>query len=160
MPPIICIVGKNKHNKAILIEALIKELKSRGLKVGALKHHKHGDFEIDHPGKDTWRYAKAGADTVAISSSVKLAVIKNVDMDMQIDDICDRYFADDDIVLADGFALSDKPRIIVADCEEDIGIFERGCSIVAVVGRAELEVNDTASIADKICSFSSRSNGF
>ncbi len=150
MPPVICIVGKSKSGKTILMEALIKELKSRGLMVGALKHHKHGDFEIDIEGKDSWKYAKAGADAVAISSPAKFAVIKNVNEEMEIDEICDRYFTDCDIVLAEGFTLSDKPRIIVADSDEDEAIFERGCRVVAVVGKAGLAFDDVAAIGDKI----------
>jgi len=150
MPSVICIMGRSKHDRSRLMEALIKELKARGLRVGALKHHKHGDFEMDIQGKDTWKYAKAGADTVAISSSVKLAVIKNIEGEMELGDICDKYFTDNDIVLADGFALSDKPRIIIADSDEDIDIFKRGCSVVAVVGRAGIELDDIGGIANRI----------
>ena len=114
------------------MEELIKELKIRGLRVGALKYHKHGDFEIDIKGKDTWKYALAGADTVAISSSVKFAVIKNDKVPVDIDEICEKYFGDLDVVLADGFTQSDKPRIIVVEREEDAIIFERGCRVVSV----------------------------
>jgi molybdopterin-guanine dinucleotide biosynthesis protein B len=155
-PPVICIVGKSKSEKTRLMEALVKELKSRGIRVGALKHHKHGDFEMDKEGKDTWKYAKAGADTVAISSPVKLAVIKNVKGEMGLGEMLDRYFADNDIVLADGFALSDKPRIILADSSEDIEIFKRGCEVVAVVGKAGLGINDINSIVERILDFSNR----
>jgi len=150
---VICIVGKSKTDKSRLMEGLIKELKSRGLRVGALKYHKHGDFEIDIEGKDTWKYAKAGADTVAISSSVKLAVIRKVKEEMGIDDVCNKYFSDCDIVLADGFTLSDKPRIIVADTEEDIELFRKGCCVVAVVGKAGYGLDDTTGIANKITVF-------
>ncbi len=149
-PPVICIVGKNKTEKTQLMEALIKELKSRGLRVGALKHHKHGDFDIDIEGKDTWKYAKAGADTLAISSSVKFASIKKVEKEMGIDEMLDTYFSDVDIVLADGFALSDKPRIIVAESDEDVGIFEMGCTVIAVVGKGGMGFDDIASIVDKV----------
>lgn len=147
---VICIVGKSKTDRSGLMEGLIKEFKSRGIRVGALKYHKHGDFEMDIEGKDTWKYAKAGADTVAISSDVKLAVIRKVKEEMGIDDICNKYFSDNDIVLADGFTLSDKPRIIVTDTEEDIELFRRGCSVVAVVGKAGSRFDDIKGIADKI----------
>ncbi len=152
-PPVICIAGKSKSDRTRLMEALVKELKSRGLRVGALKHHKHGDFEIDKEGKDTWKYAKAGADTVAISSPVKLAVIKNVKGEMELGEILDRYFADNDIVLADGFALSDKPRIILAESSEDVEIFKQGCEVVAVVGKTGLENNNINSIVERILDF-------
>ncbi len=150
---IVCIVGKNKTDKSALMEGLIKELKSRGLRVGALKYHKHGDFEMDIENKDTWKYSKAGADTVAISSSVKLAVIQKVKEEKGIDDICNTYFSDTDIVLADGFTLSDRSRIIVADSEEDIELFRRGGNLVAVVGKAGLSPNDISAIAGKITAF-------
>ncbi len=149
-PPVICIVGKNKIEKTQLMEALIKELKSRGLRVGALKHHKHGDFEIDIEGKDTWKYANAGADTGAILSPVKFAFIRNLEKEMGIDETLNTYFSDADIVLADGFALSDKPRIILADNKEDVGIFERGCAIIAVVGKAGMGFDEIAAIVDKV----------
>jgi molybdopterin-guanine dinucleotide biosynthesis protein B len=134
MPFIVCIVGKNKSAKANLVVTLIKELKNLGLAVGALKYHKHGDFEMDIEGKDTWKYANAGADSVAISSSVKFAVIKRIEREMGIDEICDRFFTGEDIVIADGFTLSDKPRIIVADSCEDIESFKRGGEVLAVAG--------------------------
>lgn len=149
MIPVICIVGKSKSGKAKLMEALIKELKSGGLRVGALKYHKHGDFEIDIEGKDTWKYAKAGADTVAISSPVKCAVIKKVEKEMSIDGVCE-YFKDCNVVLADGFTKSNKPRIIVADSKEDAESFKRGCEVLAVVGA---EGFDTAAIAGKVAEF-------
>ena len=150
MPPVICIVGKSKTDKTFLMEGLINELKNRGLSVGALKHHKHDDFEIDIEGKDTWKYAKAGADTVAISSPVKIAVIKNIREEADIDEICNRYFAENDIVLADGFTLSDKPRIIVADNYEEIAVFKRGCEVVTVVGKAGMELDNIPAITDKL----------
>lgn len=146
---IACVVGKNKNAKAKLMEALIKELKKRGLSVGALKYHKHGDFEMDIEGKDTWKYAKAGADTIAISSSVKFALIKRVEREMEIDEICDRFFKDEDIVLADGFTLSDKLRIIVADSSEEIESFKRGCEVLAVVGSG-FGLDDVEAIVGKL----------
>ncbi len=150
MPRVICIVGKDKGVKSRLMELLIAGLKSRGLRVGALKYHKHGDFEIDIVGKDTWKYANAGADTVALSSSLKFALIKRVEKEMGIDEICEKYFSDSDIVLADGFTMSDKPRIIVADSDEDIEIFRRGCSVVAVVGEGGISFDDISCVMDKI----------
>ena len=132
MPPIICIVGTDKTQKKRLMIELIKYLKDRGLRTGALKYHKHGDFEIDIEGKDSWKYTEAGADTVAISSSEKFALIKNENVPIDIDEICTTYFNDCDAVLADGFTLSAKPRIIVVKNEKDAGIFDRGCQIISI----------------------------
>ena len=152
IPPMICIVGKIKTSRVRLMEGLIRELRTRGFRVGVLKHHKHGDFEIDIEGKDSWKYTKAGADTVAISSPLKFAVIKNVKSEINIDEILETCFQDMDIVLADGFALSDKPRIIIVESEEDRVIFEMGRDVVAVAGRQDM--NDPAGIAERILEFS------
>jgi molybdopterin-guanine dinucleotide biosynthesis protein B len=152
-PPVICIVGKSKNMKLMIMQELISELKAGGLRGGALKYHKHGDFEIDIEGKDTWKYAKAGADTVAISSSMKFAVIKKESCEPDIDDIIEKHFADCTIVLADGFTLSEKPRIIVIESEEEIEVFKRGCEVVAVidknVGREDLP--GLANIVARFC---------
>jgi len=153
MPPIICIVGKTGSGKTRLIELLIGELKARGYSVGTVKHHKHNDFEIDFEGKDTWKHAKAGSDTVIISSPTKLAVIKKMNHEASLDEIQSSYLADKDIVLAEGFTLSDKPRIIVAEDEEDIEIFSRGQEVVAVISNNLPNSYDFGSIgqlADRI----------
>jgi molybdopterin-guanine dinucleotide biosynthesis protein B len=146
----ICIVGNNKAAKTRLMEALIKDLKSRGLSVGALKYHKHGDFQIDIEGKDTWKYAMAGADTIAITSSVKFAVVKNTNVATDIDEICEKYFGDNDIVLVDGFTLSDKPRIIVVENKKDAAIFERGCRVISVT---DGNIEDIGAVIDDVMVF-------
>jgi molybdopterin-guanine dinucleotide biosynthesis protein MobB len=152
-PPVICIVGNSKSGKTRLMEALIKELKNRGLRVGALKYHKHGDFEIDVKGKDTWKYTKAGADTVAITSSLKFAFIKNENATTDIDVICEKYFDDIDVVLVDGFTQSDKPRIIVVENEGDEVIFERGCRVISIT---EEKIKDTKIILNSVLEFLNR----
>jgi len=122
------------------MEVLIKGLKNRGLRVGALKYHKHGDFEIDVEGKDTWKYTKAGAGTVAITSSVKFAVIKNENATTDIDEICEKYFDDIDVILADGFTQSDKPRIIVVENEGDEVIFEKRCRVISITEEKSMDL--------------------
>jgi molybdopterin-guanine dinucleotide biosynthesis protein B len=151
-PPVICIIGKSKSMKLMIMQELISELKAQGLRVGALKYHKHGDFEIDIEGKDTWKYAKAGADTVAISSSIKFAVIKKESCEPDIDEIIEKHFADCNIVLADGFTLSDKPRIIIIESKEDIEVFKRGCEVVAVIEK-NVGRDDILGLADMVARF-------
>lgn len=62
-PPIVSIVGTSGVGKTTILEKLIPELTRRGLRVGTVKHHAHGEFEMDRPGKDSWRHKKAGAAT-------------------------------------------------------------------------------------------------
>lgn len=72
--PIFTFTAYSNTGKTTYLERLIAELKARGVRVGALKHDAH-EFEIDTPGKDSWRFARAGADVVAVASATKAAVM-------------------------------------------------------------------------------------
>jgi molybdopterin-guanine dinucleotide biosynthesis protein B len=60
----IAVVGTKKSGKTTTIENLTLELTKRGYKVAAIKHVPEPNFTIDTPGKDTWRYQQAGANTI------------------------------------------------------------------------------------------------
>jgi molybdopterin-guanine dinucleotide biosynthesis protein B len=110
--PIVSIVGKSQSGKTVLMEQLITEFKRRGYKVAALKHSR-GGLEIDRPGKDSWRYAKAGSDAVLISSPDKLAFIRNLDHDLGIEEILPIIGPEFDLLLVEGFKKSKMPKIEV-----------------------------------------------
>ena len=112
MPPIVSIVGKSDSGKTTLLEKLVAEVKSRGYRVGSIKHDTHG-FDIDHEGKDSWRHKKAGAAAVIISSPQKVAVIKDADEDKPLDTLAAQYLQDVDIVFTEGYKREDKPKIEV-----------------------------------------------
>ena len=59
-PALVAIVGKSDSGKTTLIEKVVPQLVKLGLRVGTVKHDAHS-FEIDHPGKDSWRHGQAGA---------------------------------------------------------------------------------------------------
>ena len=65
-PPIISFVGHSGSGKTTFIEKLIPLLVQAGVKTAIIKHDVHG-FEMDKPGKDTWRHKKAGAAATMIS---------------------------------------------------------------------------------------------
>jgi len=109
-PPIICVVGKKKSGKTTFMEKLVPELISRGYSVGSIKHDTHG-FDIDVPGKDTWRHRRCGVAAVVISSPGKLALIRDVSREPSLDEIAACYFRHLDLVLTEGYARSDKPKI-------------------------------------------------
>ncbi|MCJ7559854.1 molybdopterin-guanine dinucleotide biosynthesis protein B, partial [Candidatus Bathyarchaeota archaeon] len=60
----IAVVGSKKSGKTTTIENLVRELTKKGYKVAAIKHVSEPDFTIDTAGKDTWKFAKAGAKTI------------------------------------------------------------------------------------------------
>lgn len=111
-PVIVSIVAtKSNTGKTTLIEALIKVLKERNYCVGVLKHDAH-KFDIDKEGKDSYRFAKAGADNVVISSSDKLAMIQKLKEERDIEDIL-TLFKGVDIVLIEGYKNNNYPKIEV-----------------------------------------------
>jgi molybdopterin-guanine dinucleotide biosynthesis protein B len=112
MIPIIAIVGKSGSGKTTLIEKLLPEMKKRGYRVGTIKHHLH-EFDIDQEGKDSWRHAQAGADTVIIASPRKLALVKRLFSDMSPEEMRNRFFHDVDIILAEGYKTHASLKIEV-----------------------------------------------
>ncbi|MEW6426269.1 MAG: molybdopterin-guanine dinucleotide biosynthesis protein B [Bacillota bacterium] len=130
-PPLICIVGQSNTGKTTFLEKLIAEFKRRGYRVGTVKHY-HGDFEIDHPGKDSWRFARAGADAVCISAPGKAALIKKIERELSLDEIIS-LMNDVDIVLAEGYKSADRPRIeVLAPQGETLSGRE---NLICLVGR-------------------------
>lgn len=112
MVPIVSIVGKSDSGKTTLIEKLIPELVRRGYKVATVKHDVHG-FDVDRPGKDSWRHKKAGAHTVVISSPTKLVLIRDVDHDADLTELRNKYIREVDLILSEGFKKNNQPKIEV-----------------------------------------------
>ena len=112
MLPIVAIVGKSQSGKTMLVEQLIRELKKRGYRIAALKHS-HCGIEIDHPGKDSWKFTQAGSDAVCISSPDKLAFIKNLNCELKVEEITPILGSEFDLVLAEGFKKSEIRKIEV-----------------------------------------------
>ena len=54
--PAIAIVGRHNSGKTMLVERLIERLTSFGYDIGSVKHHHREGFEIDIPGKDSYRH--------------------------------------------------------------------------------------------------------
>ena len=96
-----------------MLEKLIPELRARSYRVAIVKHHYHGDFEIDRPGKDSWRHAQAGADAVVIASPSKMALIRRVEREPTLSEIA-ALLPGIDIVLSEGFKRSNAPKIEVS----------------------------------------------
>ena len=107
--PVVCIVGKSGSGKTTLMEKLIPELNRMGLGVGTVKHDVHG-FEMDRPGKDSWKHKQAGAKTSIISSPKQIGMVMDVDHDSSVDELV-RFFPGVDIVLAEGYKKGEKPKV-------------------------------------------------
>lgn len=156
--PVISIVGRPKEGKTALIERLVTELRGRGYRVGTIKHHAHEDFEIDQPGKPTWRHAQAGASPVVISSPAKFALVRKVDRELSLDEIIEHYFPKVDIILTEGYRKETKPKIEVVDSKISATPLCRPEGLFLIVSDVDLDYNnvpnlrssDTKAIADLI----------
>ena len=112
MSKVVNIVGSSSNvGKTYLLEGLIKELKFRGYCIATIKHDVHG-FDIDKKGKDTYKHRKAGSETVIISSKNRLAMIKELKEETELNDII-KMVLDKDIILVEGYKNSNLRKIEV-----------------------------------------------
>jgi molybdopterin-guanine dinucleotide biosynthesis protein MobB len=121
----VAFVAKSGTGKTTLLEKVIARLKDRGYRVGVIKHDAHR-FDIDRPGKDSYRLTAAGADTMLISSPERLALVKKHAASPPIDDLLSLFFTDVDIVLTEGFKSSALPKIEVHRRERSATLLCRG----------------------------------
>ena len=107
--PIVSFVAYSGTGKTTFLERLIPKLKARGLKIAIVKHDGHR-FEIDHEGKDSDRFTKAGADVTGLISSEKAVLMENRQTDPEeflkkIDGV--------DLILTEGFKQGPWPKIML-----------------------------------------------
>jgi molybdopterin-guanine dinucleotide biosynthesis adapter protein len=72
------IVGWSGSGKTTLLTAVLPLLKARGLRVSTIKHTHH-DFDMDRPGKDSFRHREAGAHEVLVASGTRWALLHEVE---------------------------------------------------------------------------------
>ncbi len=153
---VISIVGKSGSGKTTLIEKLVPELKRRGLRVAVVKHHAH-TTPIDTPGKDTLRFAEAGADVVAVSSPIEIAWFERVACELTLDEIAAKI-QNVDLILTEGFKRESAPKIEVLRAEFGTDLVARTAELIAVASDHPIslnvprfDLNDAAGLATFIC---------
>jgi molybdopterin-guanine dinucleotide biosynthesis adapter protein len=154
--PVLSIIGKSKSGKTTLLEKIIRELKQRGYRVATIKHHSHPGFEIDIPGKDTWRHANAGSDQVIIAAPDKIASIQKLERELTLDEIV-AQIQNMDIIITEGYKQAEKPAIEVLRYEKGLELIGASDHVVAIatdtpidVNILQFDLNDTISVADWI----------
>lgn len=108
--PAVSFVGRQNSGKTTLLEKIIAELTRQGLAVGTLKHHGHPDFEIDIPGKDSYRHRAAGSKATAILSSKRLALTCDLAQEISCSEALE-LMPNYDLVLVEGFRGIGLPSI-------------------------------------------------
>lgn len=136
--PVVVLVGTSGTGKTTFLEKLIRQLKQRNVRVATIKHDVHG-FDIDKPGKDTWRHAQAGAELVAISSPSTFALIRHVEQEMRLDEIT-AMIAGVDIILVEGYKRSTNPKIEVHRKAHSSELLSSPEELLAVVSDADWDI--------------------
>lgn len=159
---VIGIVGWSGSGKTTLLTRLIPLLRARGLTVSTVKHTHHG-FDMDRPGKDTYRHREAGAHEVLVAGGARWALLHEVSgPEPPLPDLLARM-QPVDLVLVEGFKSHPFPKLEVHrpalgkppiwPDQDDIVAIATDAPIAA--NRPLLPLNDTAAVANWILAFPS-----
>ncbi|GAB4289840.1 MAG: molybdopterin-guanine dinucleotide biosynthesis protein B [Coriobacteriia bacterium] len=153
--PIISIVGKSDSGKTTVVERLVRELVARGYTVATCKHHVH-EVDIDVPGKDSWRHARAGARVTMISSPTQFAVVRKVEGERTLEEIAEAA-GDVDLLVTEGFKRAGATRIEVSRRARSTELISEPDELAALVtdndtlhvdGVPAFGLDDTKALAD------------
>lgn len=111
--PLVGFLAYSGTGKTTLLAKLISILSGRGLRVGIIKHAHH-TFDIDQPGKDSYKLRKAGASKMMIGSINRWALMADAENDQEfsLQDHIQRMDQDNlDLILIEGFKLEEIPKI-------------------------------------------------
>lgn len=159
MQKILGIVGWKNSGKTTLVEALVREMTARGLRVSTVKHAHHA-FDIDVPGKDSYRHREAGAHEVIVASGQRWALMHELRNapEPPLDALIAKL-APCDLVLVEGFKRGTHAKIEVARFKRAEGLIaDQDEAVMAVATDNEvlagrhwaLPLNDTPAILDFI----------
>ena len=152
------IAGYSGSGKTTLLEKLIPEFTGRGYKISVIKHAHHG-FDIDRPGKDSYRHREAGATEVLLSCNDRWALMheRRDEGEPTLDELLG-HLSPCDLVLIEGFKQEPVPKIEVFRPENGKPpLFPERPDIQAIATNVSLETNlpcigldDVAAMADFI----------
>jgi len=149
------VIGYSNTGKTTLIEKLIPVFRARGLAVSAIKNAHHG-FDMDRPGKDSYRYREAGAGQVLIATGQRWALLTETPKaPATLEDLL-AQLAPCDLVIIEGFKSEGRiPRIEVRrSTNTEPPLFPHDPNVIAVAADHAvdttlpvLDLNDAANIA-------------
>jgi molybdopterin-guanine dinucleotide biosynthesis protein B len=141
-PPIISFVGHSGSGKTTFIEKLIPRFIQDGVTIAVIKHDVHG-FEMDKPGKDTWRHKRAGAMATIISCASRIGMVLDTDHDHRPDELAPLVSAAD-LIIAEGFKKGPQPKIEVfrPDATGDaVPLCLHDSQLVAVISNTDIALD-------------------
>lgn len=144
--PLLGFVAYSGTGKTTLLEKLIPKLSEKNIRIGLIKHAHH-NFDIDIPGKDSYRLRKAGAQQVLVASNARQAlIIENQDIKKEPDlSQCVSSLETDklDLILAEGFKHVAYPKIeINRSTHVQPFMYQDDSNIIAVISDVKLDLPD------------------
>jgi molybdopterin-guanine dinucleotide biosynthesis adapter protein len=152
------IIGFKNAGKTSLVERLVAEITRRGFSVSTVKHAHHA-FDLDRPGKDTFRHRQAGAGQVMLSTGTRWVLMTELrgadepplaDLLARMDPV--------DLVLIEGYKRDRHPKVEVHRAvtghpliaPNDDTVRAVACDTLVAAGVPLLDLNDTGAVADFI----------
>ncbi|EKF9301901.1 bifunctional molybdopterin-guanine dinucleotide biosynthesis adaptor protein MobB/molybdopterin molybdotransferase MoeA [Vibrio cholerae] len=160
--PLLGFAAYSGTGKTTLLEALLPKLTATGLRIGLLKHAHH-DFDVDKPGKDSYRLRKAGASQMLIASRNRHALMTETpDAEAEFDYLLTRFDAEKlDMILVEGCKNIAFPKIELHRAE--VGkpwLYPHDENIIAIAADETVEtdlpqmhINDLDAIADFVLDY-------
>ncbi|EEO12597.1 bifunctional molybdopterin-guanine dinucleotide biosynthesis adaptor protein MobB/molybdopterin molybdotransferase MoeA [Vibrio cholerae] len=160
--PLLGFAAYSGTGKTTLLEALLPKLTAAGLRIGLLKHAHH-DFDVDKPGKDSYRLRKAGSSQMLIASRNRHALMTETpDAEAEFDYLLTRFDAEKlDVILVEGCKNIAFPKIELHRAE--VGkpwLYPHDENIIAIAADETVEtdlpqmhINDLDAIADFVLDY-------
>lgn len=156
--------GYSGSGKTTLIEQLLPRLMARGLRVSLIKHAHHA-FDIDQPGKDSYRHRKAGAAEVMIASDQRWVLMHELhnEREPSLRDLVAR-FSPCDLVLVEGYKREPIPKLEVYRRSNGKPMLSPADPNIVAIARDEpvdsplpqFDLNDVDTIAAYVFDFATR----
>lgn len=143
--PVLGFAAASGTGKTTLLTQLVRILKQDGLRIGLIKHSHH-DFEIDQPGKDSFRLREAGASPVMLVSKYRRAIITEFSLaeEPRLDDQLKQLDQSElDLILVEGFRDEKFPKIeLHRSSLQSPLLYPNDPHIIAVATDTALEIPD------------------
>ncbi|ENM5729114.1 bifunctional molybdopterin-guanine dinucleotide biosynthesis adaptor protein MobB/molybdopterin molybdotransferase MoeA [Vibrio mimicus] len=160
--PLLGFAAYSGTGKTTLLEALLPKLTAAGLRIGLLKHAHH-DFDVDKPGKDSYRLRKAGASQMLIASRNRHALMTETpDAEAEFDYLLTRFDAEKlDVILVEGCKNIAFPKIELHRAEvgkpwlypHDENIMAIAADETVETALPQMHINDLDAIADFVLDY-------
>lgn len=154
--PVISIVGQSGSGKTTLLERLLREMKQRGYRLAVIKHHRHRSLHFDTPGKDSYRFARAGIDHVVLAGPDRAVHIRSFDEEPPLKahlSLIDGV----DLIFTEGYKHADTCKIEISRGETGARLVSDPNTVIAIVSDQRRDVSvpqfgldDIAGLADFI----------